>query len=182
MATTWSNPAAAFVPQQPRVRVAEAACTTGTEAYQPKGPYAAGTAYALGDVVTYGGVPYVSLQAANTGHQPDLAGSAAWWASLAAAGLDLTGLQAVGVALELAAAGNIAAGATLQFYLLNPATGQINRAPDLDVPLQAIASGQGLVGLKIDGPAGRLYALPNGVGAACNVFLNGSLRSGAMFG
>ena len=39
--------------------------------------YNAGTAYALADVIQYGGRLYESLQAANTGHTPDT--SATWW-------------------------------------------------------------------------------------------------------
>lgn len=39
--------------------------------------YNAGTAYALADVIQYGGRLYESLQAANTGHTPDA--SPTWW-------------------------------------------------------------------------------------------------------
>ena len=46
--------------------------------------YAGGTAYAAYDAVSYGGSSYLSLQASNTGHEPDTSGS--WWGLLAAAG------------------------------------------------------------------------------------------------
>ena len=41
--------------------------------------YAAGTTYSVGDVVAYGGSAYVSLQGANTGHQPDI--NPIWWST-----------------------------------------------------------------------------------------------------
>ncbi len=41
------------------------------------GTYAGGTTYALCDVVYYSNSSYVSIQAANTGHQPDI--SSTWW-------------------------------------------------------------------------------------------------------
>lgn len=43
----------------------------------PGAAYASGTTYGLGDFVTYNGVGYRSLQASNTGHQPDV--QPAWW-------------------------------------------------------------------------------------------------------
>jgi hypothetical protein len=42
--------------------------------------YAGGTTYAAAARVTYGDSIYESLQASNTGHQPDLTASATWWA------------------------------------------------------------------------------------------------------
>lgn len=58
-------------------------CTVGTP--DPRvwvGTYAGGTTYALCDTVFYAGdnKAYVSIQASNTGHQPDISGS--WWTVL----------------------------------------------------------------------------------------------------
>jgi hypothetical protein len=44
--------------------------------------YAAATAYGLSELVQFGNNVYRSLLAANTGHQPDLDASAAWWAQV----------------------------------------------------------------------------------------------------
>lgn len=46
--------------------------------------YAGGTTYAAADRVIYNHNIYQSLQASNTGHQPDLAASAAWWVLVSA--------------------------------------------------------------------------------------------------
>lgn len=48
--------------------------------------YGSGTTYAVNDAVSYGGSSYISLQASNTGHQPDT--SSSWWSLLAAKGSD----------------------------------------------------------------------------------------------
>lgn len=54
---------------------------TGTDDYLgamlDRGAYAGGTTYAINDVVEVGGVPYYSIQNANTGHTP--ASSPTWW-------------------------------------------------------------------------------------------------------
>jgi hypothetical protein len=81
----------------------------------------------------------------------------------------------------LAGGTDIGAGASLQGYLLNPATGLLSRAPDFDMPLTAALGAQGLPAIRVDGTSGRLQLLPNAVGAATTVYLNGSpapLRNG----
>lgn len=50
--------------------------------------YGSGTTYAVNDAVSYNGSSYISLQASNTGHQPDT--SSSWWGLLAAKGTDGT--------------------------------------------------------------------------------------------
>jgi len=77
---------------------------------------------------------------------------------------------------NLAGGTDIGAGASLQFALLNPATGRWDRAPDLDMPLTAALGLQGLPGIPVTGAASRMQALPNTVGAACCVCLNGHPR------
>jgi hypothetical protein len=72
-----------------------------------------------------------------------------------------------------AAAGVIGAGASLQAYLLNLATGRWNRAYDLDQPLQAGLASQALPVLPTPGFPGRLQMVPNAVGVPCFVYLDG---------
>lgn len=50
-----------------------------TNAVNADADYAAGTTYADGGKATYSGRIWLSLQAANTGHEPGAAGSEAWW-------------------------------------------------------------------------------------------------------
>ncbi len=176
MATTWTNPAASGAKYADHVRVSEAGCTTGTEvlpAYQ--GVYNPATNYAAQVLATYQGVLYLSLQANNLGNVPGP--NSAWWTQVV--GLDLKNLAAVGVAIELPA-GVIGAGASIQMYLLNVATGAIWRVPDWDQALTPGLAGQVLPGFAVPGPLGKLIALPNNVGQPCNVFLNGIPMSGLL--
>lgn len=59
---------------------------TAGQSFTYRGAYAAGTTYALDDVVTEAGTSYISMQAANTGHDPAADASNTWWAELAIAG------------------------------------------------------------------------------------------------
>lgn len=72
-----------------------------------------------------------------------------------------------------AAAGVIGAGASLQGYLLNPVTLRWNRAPEFDVQLVEGQASQALAPFMLKGQTGRLQLVPNNVGAACTVYLNG---------
>ncbi len=70
----------------------------------------------------------------------------------------------------------IGATATLAAYVVNPATGTANRAPDLDVTLVAGLASQSSGAYSVNGGAARVLWLPSGVGAACTVFVMGSPR------
>ena len=52
---------------------------TSTNVVESVAAYAGGTTYGLGDTGRYNYRIYESLQASNTGHQPDLTASATWW-------------------------------------------------------------------------------------------------------
>jgi hypothetical protein len=99
--------------------------------------------------------------------------------TLAQAGGHITVSGAVlagGVALS------IGAGASLAAYLVNPATGSLNRAVDFDAILTAALAAQGLLAIPVSGGSGRLVALPAAVGAACTVWLNGQVRPALLGG
>lgn len=55
------------------------AMITANTAVNADADYVPATTYSAGVKVTYGNFIYLSLQAGNTGHQPDLTASAAWW-------------------------------------------------------------------------------------------------------
>ncbi len=55
----------------------KAAYLTAGVPYTYRGAYSSGTTYVIGDEVTLAGVYYVSIQAANTNHAPNL--SSSWW-------------------------------------------------------------------------------------------------------
>ena len=170
MSSIFTAPAAA-APYLDRVRSSKAACTGTNETLINRGAYAGGTAYALNDCVTYNGVGYMSIQAANTGHAPDV--SPTWWQPFNQVGLDLRNLDSIQAHLEMGA-GNIPAAVTLQFWLLNAVTLQWNRAPGWDVAMQQIAA-HAVPGFKVNASASRVLALPFGAaGAACSVYLNGT--------
>ena len=90
----------------------------------------------------------------------------------AADGLDLRNFDAVEVAVE--AGGAMTAG-NLQAYVMNPATGQWNRAPGLDLAVAA-ANSQAYPAVQLQGLQGRLAYLPNGLGIASNVYMGGIPR------
>ncbi len=176
MPTTWTTPAAAGTKYADHLRVSEAACTTGTEALPPyQGQWGGGVNYGAPALVTYQGVLYLSALANNQGNVPG--SGSPWWTQVV--GLDLKNVASVGVHVELPA-GVIGAGASIQMYLVNPATGVPLRAPDLDQALVAGLAGQALAGFAILGGLGRLIGLPSGVGAPCNVWLNGQLQPGIL--
>lgn len=72
------------VQAEPEVLVAGQLGPQGPPGLTWRGAYAAGTTYAEDDVVSAGGSAWVSLQAANTGHDP--ASSPTWWELLASKG------------------------------------------------------------------------------------------------
>lgn len=170
MAMTWSNPAAVL--QANRVRVSKAVCSTasGTEAFAPKGLYAAGTTYAAGDVVTSSGIPYVSLQGTNVGHTP--ATSPAYWMPLVALGrpnFDPAGVYA---------AGDVVRSAGALYVALNAVDGS---STPLDLPASdgtnwAVLPHAGVAGLDLQGlqavaPVVELAAGGTiGAGASLRVF------------
>jgi hypothetical protein len=85
------------------------------------------------------------------------------------------GKAVYGIAVHAETAGTMTAGGTLQAWLQNPSTGQWNRAPDLDLTVQALAR-QSWLGLRTVAPRGRLAYLPNGVGLAVTVYLVSSFE------
>lgn len=88
-------------------------------------------------------------------------------------GIDLEqGIAAVGFTLEMGS-GNIAASAYARCFHKNPQTGNWASVPELDVPLNAVAR-QSSVGFPIPNKRGRLIWLPDAVGGACTVYLNGT--------
>ena len=170
MAMTWSNPDAVL--QANRVRVSKAVCSTasGTEAFAPKGLYAAGTTYAAGDVVTSGGIPYISLQGSNVGHAP--ATSPAYWMPLVALGkpnIDLAGVYAAGAVVRSAG---------ILYVALNAVDGSSTplTAPADDATNWAALPHNGVAGLDLQGlqavaPAVELAAGATiGAGASLRVF------------
>lgn len=70
-------------------------------------------------------------------------------------------------------AGTMTAGGTLQAYLLNPVTSNWNRAPDLDVTVQALAR-QTFTGLSVNVSQGRVAYVASGVGVTVNIYINAS--------
>lgn len=72
-----------------------------------------------------------------------------------------------------AAAGVIGAGASLQAYLLNPLTLRWNRAPELDVALAQGQASQAVAPIMVKAQTGRLQLVPQNVGVACAVYMNG---------
>lgn len=75
--STFAELADAFLASLPDFGdVMEALCLAAAEGSW-QGAYAGGTTYSKGQTVVDGGIFYVSLQDANTGHTP--ASSAAWW-------------------------------------------------------------------------------------------------------
>lgn len=90
----------------------------------------------------------------------------------AADGIDLRGLEAVQVAIE--AGGALTAG-NLRAWVRNPATGAWNRAPTLDLAVQALAA-QAFPVVELNGLQGRLAYLPDGLAIASSVYLCGLPR------
>lgn len=88
-------------------------------AYGPFGKvYDAGTAYSLGDIVTYSGVTYYCIQA-GTGHQPDISG--AWWTAAVgsfADNFDFNGTQVRWDGLTISFATNTDAGTAAKYNII----------------------------------------------------------------
>jgi hypothetical protein len=80
------------------------------------------------------------------------------------------GKATTGLAVHVETAGTMTAGGVLRAWLQNPLTGQWNRAPDLDVPVQALAR-QGFLGLSVVSAKGRIAFLPDGVGLAAVIYI-----------
>lgn len=133
--------------------------------------YAGGTTYAAGDFSVFNGKAYVSLQAGNIGHQPDV--SPTWWAAFSAVALNLRNFQQAHLFYEMQAAITPAGGKFLA-YLENPVTGWIARAPTLDLAVTpALWSEAILLPLAALPPGStRIIYVPSGLGAgAVNVYL-----------
>lgn len=73
-----------------------------------------------------------------------------------------------------AAAGAIAAAATLQVSLFNPVNKRWERAPDLDMALTTGLAAQAMRPIPVTAPHTRMQILPNAVGVACFVYHNGA--------
>jgi hypothetical protein len=71
------------------------------------------------------------------------------------------------------AAGAVGPGASLAAYLLNPATGRWNRAPDLDMPLTEGVASEALPAIPLRAGTSRMQLVPVQVGAACSVYMDG---------
>ena len=91
---------------------------------------------------------------------------------------DNGGLASIGVHAEAATA--MTEGGFLRAYVYNPVgnvgAGQWNRAPDLDLRVRALGA-QGFPGYSVPNRVGRLAYVPDGVGVAVVVYLNGTRRS-----
>jgi len=179
MAHLWTvPPPQALSPQQvDRVHVAQVVCSSGSEAIvTPVAAWAAGTDYGAGQYCVYNGDTWFSRVGNNQGNIPV---EGAFWTRQI--GLNLKNIQGAIAEIDCAAGNTIAAGATLQAYLVSAATGILNRAPGLDWQLTQGNAGEILPGFPIPGPAQRLIMLPNGVGNfACNVILSGVPVSGIL--
>ena len=75
-----------------------------------------------------------------------------------------------GLAVHAETAGTMTAGGTLQAYVQNPATGNWNRVPDLDLTVQALAR-QAWFGLAVVNQMGRIIWLPSGTGLATTIYI-----------
>lgn len=94
--------------------------------------------------------------------------------TLATQGLELANVS--GFAVHAETAGTMTAGGVLQAYLYNPeGSGSWNRAPDLDLTVQALAK-QSFAGFQVTSYAGRIAYVPSGVGLAVTVYIVGTFR------
>ena len=75
-----------------------------------------------------------------------------------------------GLTVHAETAGTMTAGGSLQAYVQNPATGNWNRVPDLDLAVQALAR-QAWFGLAVVNQMGRIIWLPNGTGLATTIYI-----------
>lgn len=73
----------------------------------------------------------------------------------------------------VAAGAVVGPGASLAAYLLNPATGRWNRAPDLDMPLTEGVASEALPAIPLRAGTSRMQLVPVAVGAACSVYMDG---------
>jgi hypothetical protein len=94
----------------------------------------------------------------------------------AAAGINLVGMSGLSVHVE--AAGAMTAG-SLQTWLYNPQTGNWNRADAnsmLDLSVTAGLTTAAFAGLSVDAGDTRIAFQPSGIGQACTVYLNASVK------
>ena len=88
-------------------------------------------------------------------------------------GLGLSNIFGFSIHVE---SGSAFAGGTLEGYLLNEVTGSWNRAPDLDIAVDASLLKQGFAGFEVSSPSSRVSYVPNGIAAGLTMYINGSFR------
>lgn len=93
--------------------------------------------------------------------------------TLATQGIELANVS--GFAVHAETAGTMTAGGVLLAYLYNPQSSVWNRAPDLDLTVQALAD-QSFAGFQVTSYAGRLAYVPSGVGVAVTIYIVGTFR------
>lgn len=94
--------------------------------------------------------------------------------TLATQGLELANVSGFSVHAETA--GTMTAGGLLLAYVYNPeGSGSWNRAPDMDLTVQALAK-QSFTGFQVTSYAGRIAYVPSGVGVAVTVYIVGTFR------
>lgn len=87
-------------------------------------------------------------------------------------GLCLRGINAFEVHVE--AAGAMTA-ATLECWIWNPASGQWNRAPQLDITTTTLQD-ETYAGFSATGGNGGVAFIPNGIGVASDIYIIGTRR------
>ena len=78
-----------------------------------------------------------------------------------------------GFTVHVEAGGAMTADGTFQAYIRNRQTGNWNRAPDLDLVAKAL-SRQAFTGFSVVAGADRLAYVPNGIGVAVTIYINGA--------
>jgi hypothetical protein len=143
-------------------RSLRAALAALAEALVPSGVYAGGTTYGLGAAVSFNGASYVSMQALNTGHEPDT--SPAWWMLLSAQGpAGASGVSAA--ALSLLASKTPAAQSFINLF--NPAAvtaGHYISDADGSLVAYAIYSASDFIPANANGSMVCSVAIPGGTG------------------
>lgn len=94
-----------------------------------------------------------------------------------ASGLELRGLSSGGVGVHVESTPDAAFTAgTLDVYLYNPATGNWNLAPDLQITVPAGSHRFAAAGLPVSAGVGRIAVVPTGLGQPCEVHVNAAAR------
>jgi hypothetical protein len=94
--------------------------------------------------------------------------------TLATQGMSLEGLDSFVVVVKSTASA-FSAG-TLDAYIYDLVSASWSRAPDLDLTVKAGLTQQAFYGFRVTAPRGRIAFIPNGLGQANVVYLNGSRK------